>query len=82
MLCYGYLGTKLRKKTEISKKMFIFYFDGLSIFTKGHAFSLRRPCLLKREHGIKGKKHARKREKALSNREKGTGLPDSGGRPH
>ncbi len=38
--------------------------------------------LLKREHWIKGKRHARKRDKALSNREKGTGVLDSGGRPH
>lgn len=38
--------------------------------------------LLKREHWIKGKKYARKGDKALSNREKGTGLHDSGGRPH
>jgi len=70
------------KRQKFPKKCSFFYFDGLSILAKGHAFSLRNPCLLKREHGIKGKRHGRKREKALSNREKGTGLPDSGGRPH
>ena len=62
---------------EASQKKF-----SREIFSKGHASSLRSPSLLKREHGIKGKRHARKREKALSNREKGTGLPDSGARPH
>ena len=45
-------------------------------------FSFRSPCLLKREHWRKGERHARKGDKTLGNREKGTGLPDSGGRPH
>jgi hypothetical protein len=62
-----------QNEVEIIKRKFI--------YMGGHAFSLRSPCLPKREQGIKGNRHARKRDKALDNREKSTGLPDSGGRP-
>ena len=38
--------------------------------------------LLKRVHWRKGERYARKRDKTLGIREKGTGLSDSGARPH
>ena len=45
-------------------------------------FITQKPSLLKRVHWRKGERHARKRDKTLCIREKGTGLPDSGARPH